>query len=104
MQGIFGETFILTLLSSAVFRLQNLVSDYLICFSREIKGFYQSSLVSEVDFRDIMNVSPNILVKNINLKKLRQGFVDERALITAIVITSYHWKTLAPFLLAKEKT
>ena len=30
----------------------------------EIKGFYQSSLGNEVDFRDIMNVSPNILAKN----------------------------------------
>ena len=28
VQGIFGETFILALLSSAVFRLQNLVSDF----------------------------------------------------------------------------
>ena len=36
----------------------------LICFAREIKGFYQSSLGNEVDFRDIMNVSPNILAKN----------------------------------------
>ena len=36
----------------------------LICFDREIKGFYQSSLGNEVDFRDIMNVSPNILAKN----------------------------------------
>ena len=34
------------------------------CFVREIKGFYQSSLGNEVDFRDIMNVSPNILAKN----------------------------------------
>ena len=32
MQGIFGETFILTLLSSAVFRLQIRVSDF-ICFA-----------------------------------------------------------------------
>ena len=31
--------------------------------AREIKGFYQSSLGKEVDFRDIMNVSPNILAK-----------------------------------------
>ena len=29
-----------------------------------IKGFYQSFLGNEVDFRDIMNVSPNILAKN----------------------------------------
>ena len=36
----------------------------LICFAREIKGFYQSSLGNEVDFRDIMNVSLNILAKN----------------------------------------
>ena len=34
----------------------------LICFAREIKEFYQSSLGNEVDFRT--NVSPNILVKN----------------------------------------
>ena len=34
-----------------------------ICFARNIKGFYQSSLGNEVDFRDIMNVSPNILAK-----------------------------------------
>ena len=36
----------------------------LICFDREIKGFYQSSLGNEVDFTDIMNISPNILAKN----------------------------------------
>ena len=36
----------------------------LICFDQEIKGFYQSSLGNEVDFTDIMNVSPNILAKN----------------------------------------
>ena len=34
------------------------------CFVREIKGFYQSSLGNEVDYRDIINVSPNILAKN----------------------------------------
>ena len=36
----------------------------LICFAREIKGFYQSSLGVEVDFREIMNLSPNILAEN----------------------------------------
>ena len=36
----------------------------LISFDREIEGFYQSSLGNEVNFRDIMNVSPNILAKN----------------------------------------
>ena len=34
------------------------------CFVREIKGFYQSYLRNEVDFGDIMNVSPNIFAKN----------------------------------------
>ena len=29
-----------------------------------IKGFYNSSLGNEVDFKDIMNFSPNILAKN----------------------------------------
>ena len=36
----------------------------LIYFAREIRGFYQSSLGNEVDFKDIMNVSQNILAKN----------------------------------------
>ena len=65
-QGIFGETFffffffffgiiVLSCLSST--RL-------LICETWEIKNFYQSSLGNEVDFRDIMNITPNILAKN----------------------------------------
>ena len=65
----------------------------LICFAWEINGFYQSSLGNEVDFRDIMNFSPNISAKNQNFKKLRHGFVDERALITTTLISSCHWKT-----------
>ena len=52
-------------------------------FIREIKGFHQSSLANEVDFRDIMNISPNILAKN-----WKQGFVDERALIIKTLISS----------------
>ena len=35
-----------------------------ICLAREIKGFYQSFLRNEVDFGDIMNISPNILAKS----------------------------------------
>ena len=34
------------------------------CFIGKIKGFYQSSFGNEVDFRDIMNISLNILAKN----------------------------------------
>ena len=32
-------------------------------FVREIKAFYQSCLENEVEFRDTMNVSPNILTE-----------------------------------------
>ena len=51
----------------------------LICFAQEIKDFYQSSLKNQVDFRDIMNISPNILAKYENFKNLRHRFVDEKA-------------------------
>ena len=67
------------------------------CFLREIKGFYQSSFENEVDFRDIINVSLNISAKTWNFKKLRHGFVDERAMIKTTLMSSCHWKTLAPF-------
>ena len=100
---IFGKTFILAFLSSAVFRPQNRFSDFLSCFVRETKGFYQSSLGNEVDFRDMINVSPDILNKNKNFKKLRHGFVDERALITTTLISSCHWKTLVSFCLRKKR-
>ena len=72
------------------------------CFVREMKGFYRSSLGNEFDFRDIMNVSQDILAKNQNFKKLRQSFVDERALITTTLLSSCHWKTLVPFYLRKK--
>ena len=90
-QGIFGGTFILVLLSSAaIFCLQNRVSIYLNLFCSEKK----------VDFRDI---SPNILAKNLNFEKLRHFFVNEKALITTTLISSYHWKTPIPFCLRKKK-
>ena len=75
----------------------------LICFARETKGFYQSSFGNEVDFRDIMNISRNILTKNWNFKKLRQDFVDERALIIMTLISSCHWKTLVLFSLRRKR-
>ena len=73
----------------------------LICFAWEIKGFYKSSLGNEVDFRDIMNASS--IAKIQNLKKLRQGFVGERTLITATLIPSCRQKTLVPFCLRKKR-
>ena len=75
----------------------------LICFASEIKGFYQSSLGNEVDIRDIMNVSPNILEKNKNFKKLGYGFIDERALITTTLMSSCHCKTFVSFCLRKRR-
>ena len=95
IQRIFGKRFILALLSPAVFRLQTVSQ---ISFKLFLKGLYQSFLENEVDFRDIMNASPNTLAK-----KLRHGFVDERALITRILISSCHWKTLVPCCLKKER-
>ena len=59
-------------------------------FAREIKDFYQSALGNEVDFRDIMNISSNILAKNSNFQKLKHGFIDERALITTTLVSLCH--------------
>ena len=106
VQGIFTKIFVSALSSSTVFRLQKPCLRFLLnCFAGEIgeKGFYRSSLGNEVDFRDIMNVSPIILAKNSIFKKLRHGFVDERALITTTLISSCHWKTLALFCLRKKR-
>ena len=73
------------------------------CFTQEIKGFYLSSLENEVDFRDIMNISTNNLAKNQNFKKLTEGFLDERALITTTLIYFCHCKTLVPLCLQKQR-
>ena len=72
----------------------------LICFDQEIKGFCQSSFRIEVDFTDIINVSPNMLAKN--FQKLRHGFVGKRAMITTALTPSCHRKTLVPFFLRKK--
>ena len=96
IQGIFRGTFILTLSSSAVFRLQNfLCLRFLLnCFVREIKGFYQSSP---------KYVSLNILAKNQNFKELRHGFVDEGAIIKTTLMSSCHRKSLVPLCLEKKR-
>ena len=61
VQARFGKTFILALLSSST----KLYLRFLLnCFVREIKGFYESSLGNEVDLRDVIDFSPNILAKN----------------------------------------
>ena len=104
VQGIFGNIFMLALSSSAVFRLQNCLRFLLCCFVGEIKGFYQSSLGNEIDLKNIINFSPNILAKNENFKKLREAFVDESALITTTLISSCHWKTLVSFCLQRKRS
>ena len=50
-----------------------------------------------------MNVSPTILNKNKNFQKLSLGFVEERALITMILLSSCHWITLVSLRLGKRK-
>ena len=95
--GIFSEIFF-----SCLSSIKPCLRFHLICFPREIKLFYQSSLRNEFEFRDIMNNSPNILTKNLNFKKLRHDFADERAMIATTLIFSCHWKTLVTFWLQKK--
>ena len=95
VQGIFGETFILALPSSVVFRLQIVSQISFNLFCSGDKRFYQSSLGNEVDFRDIINVSPSILA--------RHGFADKRALLTTTLTSSCHSKTLVPFCTRKNR-
>ena len=64
----------------------------LICFIREIKGFYQSSVGHEVD--------PQISWLKF---QLRHAFVDEGPLITTTLTSSCHWKTLELFCLRKKR-
>ena len=64
MLGIFGETFYFGIIVFSCRSSTELFLRFLLtCFAREIKGFYQSFLGNAVDFRDIMNVYPNILAK-----------------------------------------
>ena len=98
VQGIFGETFIFGIIVFSCLSSTNLCLRFLlICFAGEIKGFYQSSLKNEVDFTDIINVSPKTFWNP------RHGFVDERAMITTTLTSSCHWKTLVPFCLWKKR-
>ena len=69
----------------------------------EMKDFYQSSLGNEVNFRDILNISPKILAKHLYFKKLRDSFVGERPFITTTLISSCHWKTFVAFCLRKKR-
>ena len=59
-ENVYFGIIIFSCLSSAKPCLRFLLN----CFVREIRGLHQGSLGNEVAFRDIMNVSPNILAKN----------------------------------------
>ena len=50
-----------------------------------------------------MIVSPDILAKNQNFKKLIHTFVNEIVLKTKTLISSCHWKTLVLFSLRKKR-
>ena len=84
---------------SFVYKTVTQISFNLFCSGN--KGFNQSSLGNEIDFREIMSVSPNILAKN--FKKPRHGFADETALITTPLMSFCHCKTLVTFYLRKKR-
>ena len=76
----------------------------LICFAREIKGFYQSSLRNKVDFREIMNVSPNILAKKLKSQKTKTRFCRWKSTDINDINIFLSLENPCTFLLAKEKT
>ena len=98
-----GNVYFVIIVFSCLSSTKTCLRFLLICFAPEIKGFYQSFFRNVVGFKDIMNISPNILAKNWDFKKLRHGFVDERAMITTALIYSCHWKTFVPFCLRKKR-
>ena len=56
-----GNVYICIIVFSCVSPTKPCLRFLLNYFLREIKGFYQSSVGNEVDFRDIMNVSLNMM-------------------------------------------
>ena len=69
-ENVYAGIIVFDCLSSAKHCLRFLLN----CFVREIKGFYQSYFRNEGDFRDIMNVSLNILAKNQKFQKTKTCF------------------------------
>ena len=64
VQSISGKVYFGIIIFSCLSSTKLCLRFLLNCFVQEIKGFYQSSIGNEVYFRDIMNISPNILAKN----------------------------------------
>ena len=70
------------------------------CFIREIKGFYQTFLGNEVDFRDIMNISSNKIKISKNWYTSCRWKSTDNNDINILLSLENPWT----FLLAKEKT
>ena len=64
MHYIRGNFYFGIIVLSCFFSTKSFLRLFFFLLSQEIKGFYQNFLENKVDFRDIMNVSPNILVEN----------------------------------------
>ena len=90
VQGIFGETFILKLSTSAVFLLQNCVSNLFLFVS-----------LGRFNRRDVY--CPKRLGSRLKFQKTENGFADKRPLIKMTLICSCHWKILVPFCLRKKR-
>ena len=97
------KVYFLELLSLAVFRLENRLSDFFNLFAREIKSFYQSYFGNEIDFRDIMNVFPNILAKKLKFQKLEARFCRWKSRDNNGINIFLLLEKPCSFLLAKEK-
>ena len=76
----------------------------LICFVREIKGFYQSSLGNEVDFRDIMNVFPKYLGQKLKCQKTETWFCRWKSNDSNDINIFLALENPCTFLFLKEKT
>ena len=74
-----------------------------ICFTWEIKDLYQSSLGNEIDFRDIMNVSPNILKKK-KIQKTETPFCKWKSTNNNDINKFLSLENPCTILLAKGKT
>ena len=75
-----------------------------IFFAWDIKGFYQSSSGNKVDFRDIMNVSRNILSKNLKFPKDETRFCKWKSTNNSKINIFLSLENPCTYLLAKEKT
>ena len=94
-----GNVYVGIIFLSCVSSTKSCLRFSLDCFAREKKGFYNSCLGDEVDFRDTINVSLKCYPR-IKISKIWQSFEDERAMITTAFLSM---KALLPFYLWKKR-